>query len=199
MHRLFLSKKQLKQDHSPANTLCANMMKFEWICDSASGQAIRLSNWRRILCYRLLGNTDKNLSLASFAQLQSPVLPVCENTGGVCSTTNLAVENLCLFSSFSHRDNVVTLWVLDIPHWMTGRDPSFFLQRLLPSSPLSSRYPKVEEHLLLQVFNPFLPRRARESDSLQVGSTCRLFIRINSSVKLGKKLLFKALGGSKHY
>lgn len=113
MHRLFLSKEQLKQDHSPANILCANVMKFEWSWDSAPGQGIRLLNWRRILCYRLLGNTDKNLSLASFAQLQSPVLPVCENTGGVCSTTNLAVEDLYLFYNFSHGDNVVTLWILE--------------------------------------------------------------------------------------
>lgn len=67
------------------------------------------------------------------------------------------------------------------------------------ASSLYLKYPKVEGHLLLQVFNPFLSRRARESDSLHVGSTCMLFIRISSSVKLGKKLLFKALGGSKHY
>lgn len=58
---------------------------------------------------------------ASFAQLQTPVPSVCEDARGVCSGTTSplfpAVENLCLLSSFSYWDNVVALWMLDIPHW----------------------------------------------------------------------------------
>lgn len=57
----------------------------------------------------------------------------------------------------------------------------------------------VEGHFELWGFNPFLPRSGRVSDLLHVGSTCMLFIRISSSIRLGKTLLFKALGGSKHY
>lgn len=119
MHRLFLSKGQLKQDHSPANILCANKMKFEWTCDSASGQAIRLSNWRRILCYRLLGNRDKNLSLASFAQLQSPVLPVCEGAGGVSAVPQTWQLKTCICSPVSPTE---TMW-LPSAFWIfpTGR------------------------------------------------------------------------------
>lgn len=134
-----------------------------------------------------------------------PLLPSCNpqcsqfvKTRGACSTTNLAVANLYLFYNFSHGSNGATLWIQDIPHWKYSKNPSFSAA-LASSPPVSTRYPKVQRHLLLQVFNPFLPRRPRESDSLHMGSTCMLFIRISSSVKLGKKLLFKALGGSKHY
>lgn len=78
-----------------------------------------------------------------------------------------------------------------------------FCSTLSPRSSLSYYLPfpqfTVERYFELWVFNSFHPRSGRESNPLHVGSTCMLFIRISSSKRLGKMLLFKALGGSKHY